>query len=324
MDIETYLRQISGKHNKSNKQNKVNDKVTEESVEEECNPQTNTCLGKVTTDLCTIKSAFMILENIFSKYIIELTNLYTVINSSNETHISNNNKNTYSIIIQKIHDNICKVIQSHIIGDERAIPNESYCIEVDMLCEDQSDKTINIPCFTLLYFLQKTNECDDLLYYSSNPNNIPYTQAIKKTTTHKNAYPVWYYQKKTLITSNYSKISNVKYSDLENRKVIVNSKISECNKKSVKAYGKYKFCYNDNDSGLVLKDPENPTEDISPILQGVDHGIYSYAVVLCGAKASGLITICNTIEVLQQLVKFLQMFVVDINEFVTDLCKSPL
>lgn len=287
----------------------------------------NTCMGYVVGDLCKIKLSYKQLICCIEKSINKLTELNDDILLT--PAVSDMNKKKYQKIIRKLRCCIDDTICNNCLEDIRCIPTKSYEIILKIKCKDMN---ITIPCFVPLFFLQKADTCGELLYYGVDPNIVPYNIAIQSVIGYKDiidgVYPVWYFKEQSLITTNDTQIAEVSgdpdltYFELFDKRAMVYEEYYNDGKKSVKAYGKYKFCYKKNESFLELFDPSNPSEHISPNLQGIINGIYSFAssIDMYDTSAEASLAIQNTISVLQQLIIYINMFIKELDTFIKGLC----
>jgi len=289
----------------------------------------NTCLGYVVGDLCKIKLSYKQLICCIEKTITKLNKLNDIIILT--SIVSNDDKKKYKKIVKKLRCCIEDTICNNCLDGMKCIPVKSYKIVLCMKCREVK---IIIPCFTPLYFLQKTDTCRELLYYGIDPNIVPYNVAIQSVVKYNDiidgVYPVWYFKENKLITTNYTQIAetigdlDLTYFDLFDKRALIYDDFDTDCKKSVKAYGKYKFCYKKDESDLLLFDPSNPTEHISQKLQGVIDGIYSFAssIDIYETSTEASLAIKNTILVLQQLIIYLNMFLGELELFIKSLCNG--
>ena len=154
----------------------------------------------------------------------------------------------------------------------------------------------------------------------------------------KNDIICWLYENHEKIISDYTLNFALNKTNLVNqvnktiKNVITNDlclfkkEIIDEVKKTIQALGKYKFDFKCNESKLILKDPENPLENISPRKQGVIDCIYSFEDSLFNYKDKNIVinVIENTIAVLTQLSKFINLYTIELEEQLNKFCVCSL
>jgi hypothetical protein len=111
------------------------------------------------------------------------------------------------------------------------------------------------------------------------------------------------------------------FNDISYKKAYSVKKITRRHKQSVDDISKYIFNYKCDMSGLILDDPTNTLITIDPEIQGVVNCTYSFEDNLFKYtdKAIILNVMTNTIEVFNQLKKFIDMFCTELNGTICEL-----
>lgn len=264
------------------------------------------CLGKAIEEVCGNKITYNKLKVIINNYIAKMKLLLSEIETSNT--VTHNQKKKYAKILRKMRNSIDCILCNCNDECKRDKIKEFY-----LKCTNEK-VIFEFPRFVAFYYLQKSNKNHELLYYNVNPNIICYEKArkhmvCKDALTNKDPlYPVWYFKNNKTVTSDYSYIieqlgGNLTYDDILDKKLLIDGCFEECDRKSVPDLSKYKFTYKCDESELTLP-------NVMPQEQGVIDCIYSFeeSIWKYNDKETIIVTINNTLKVLEQLSDYLELY----------------
>jgi len=281
------------------------------------------CLGRAIEEVGGNKMAYSKLKFIIDTYVAKMKLLLN--NIENVNTVTHNQKKKYARILRKMRDALdCILCDCSGQCSHNKICKREKVKEFYLKCTDEK-VIFELPKFSTFYCLQKSNKNHQLLYYNLNPNNVNYDKAMKNMVCKEELinkdplYPVWYFKKNKIVTTNYSFIieelgGNLTYNDILDKKLLIDGCFEECDRKSVPDLGKYKFTYKCDDSELIFP-------SILPEEQGVIDCVYSFEDSIWEYSDKEIIisTINNTLAVLEQLSDYLELYLSDFCEKINKL-----
>ena len=282
------------------------------------------CVGSISEKINAIIANYTTLKKVFNNFAQKLNemneqNKHQDFNSIPSCEMVQN----YFILIKTMRNQINDTLknQKSDENEDNLISKKERNIKIRF---SDREFEINFIPFNGLYFVQKTDSDGELLYFSKNPNKTPYENNSKIVyevlMDKKNIYPVWYFNYNNKVSPNYEFIinlmnnPNLRYDDILKDRLVVNKFVTSPNKRTVNAYGKYNFNYIPDKSLLNLNNPKNKYMSLSPHLQGVFDGFYSFEDDLINYTSLGQVNIVlfNTIKVIEQLINFLDLYISDL------------
>ncbi len=199
---------------------------------------------------------------------------------------------------------------------------ETKCVTV---MKGLTKLVIEIPPFILNHYLQKCDSNGRYLFYNVDPNTMDYSEIEPDEKVHAdNIYSygpckeIWFYKHGTLITDNYSLIirsmnKDMSYDDLLHYRLILKDEYKKDGKKTVDAYGKYRFSYKNED--LIVKNQTGEPVN-NPEIEGVSAGSFSFIDNIDTKKWTvASTTVQNTIHIINHLINKIKELIKDLSAF---------
>jgi len=280
------------------------------------------CSGKMLYTIHHIFECYCLIQSIFSEYNRKINELLLILDDPDLNNIYINLLKCLRCEIEKVINDDCKKKK------QLCIVNKEIIIVVECNTKNFGFK---LAPFIPLNFLQRIDKNCKLLYFENDPNITPYNNNPKviyeKLTNKTILYPVWYFVYDNKISSDYDYIisligESLTYNDILENRLLLKDEIKMDSRKTINALGKYKFIYCVDKCELILKDPFNPSEDISPYIQGVIDGLYSFEDDLSKyiTEEELSIVINNTIKVINKLIECLNKFNGELCDFKKRIC----
>lgn len=276
---------------------------------------TSICLGEILDKVCQIENCYCLLKVVINKHIEKLEELKGEFEGYEpDEYLPEKFNDAYFSIVYHLRKEINGVLV-------RKLDEEMHCIppydQAFVLNFGHEKICFVVPSFLAMKHLQKTDKCNELLFYKHDPTKTVYAENSKLSidkVSGEYVYPCWYYIHEDKVTTNYTYISDHVYGDcdyftMDKYRLLLHDDLEESCRKSVEAYGKYKFRFNREESDKKI-------DDYDPKDQGVENGLYSFAESLdrCHDIECGKETVCNTIFILECLAEFICDYLEEIEE----------
>jgi hypothetical protein len=290
----------------------------------------NICLGKALLEFNNIINSYICIKLIVDKNITKLNSITNDLLLLLPTDpIPDEISDKYFNIVNDMRHRIENIL------NKKLIPNEDKTIMYHCgKCDNTSNSIeFSVSMFAAMHFLQETNCNNKYLYFLNDPSTQTYELNQKVTIEHipdnSMLYPVWYYIYNNTLSQNYTYMMNLTgsttFNELSDYRTLLKDKICMRLRKSTEAFGKYKFTYDKDGFGpIILPDPNNPSEFLSPKDQGIIDGVYSFAesIDTYTTVEPGLIAVTNTLIVLNKLSEILGQFIEESGGVKQELCCS--
>lgn len=260
------------------------------------------CVGQAMDDLNNIIQNFKDIKDIVSNINDQMLALKDNVNNDVDK-VSSDNGNIYLQTLASMRKDINSVLMRSNKMGNRIIPKENTNVEyiniVDKVC-------YVLPSFNVLYYLQETNSNGNKLYFTGDPNIVPYYKNNK--TENVTSYPVWNYIFNKKITVDYTKFrefygSPISYNNMLGFRLFDKEFIRNVNRIGVPSNNKYQFGINSNVTFT------NTLVNV----QGVNGDIYSVVDDITDLNiVLGLNAIDNTIYVINTLMNNLDTLITSI------------
>lgn len=279
------------------------------------------CIGKALAELDCIIYRYSTIKSTFSNAYTDMCQLKTTLdglvpsNALGQTH-----KDNYLKILEDLRKYILHHTSTKTTLGNDTIPKcrtkVTYGSGFKKLCFD-------LEGLSSLYYVQKTDDCGNCLYFIDDPRITPYvsnTQIITATS-----YPVWCYTYTTITTANYTQIASlaggITYDEVLNIRTLKKCAQILIDRKTMDSLGKYYFSFKEETCTLTLKDPNAPGNNIDPREQGVIDGIFSIADKLnYVTNGQGSLAVYNSKQVLQKMIDLLNEYDCELNNVKERLC----
>lgn len=289
------------------------------------------CVGNMLKDIHTMIKCYNDLESIFYYFNECLADvLDELCNYNIDDPIPDDIKDKYYNIIKDLRNKVNKASSKRLDGCNHCISDKNLLLSFCFKCDEVD---FRIPAFLSMQYLQQTDDEQNLLFFSKDPNIVPYNENPKVIFDNipgsVDIYPVWYFMYQNKIITNYSYINdmtenNLTYDDLLKYRLLLSDKVKTNDKMGVEASGKYKFKYCAKEYEVKLPDPSHPSTKIDPKEQGVVNGLFSFADTIDNylTVSEGKIAIKNSEEVIARLGNAVGNMSTDLCNLIHTLCKT--